>query len=265
MASLPTGSFSNAEAIYKGLLGLGLSTDAAAGVAGNIYQETHGDWHDVGGLIEQEGLGAPKTFAAALKDIASYIKANGSVGAINKAATSPAAAAMYFSSQYERPGAPDNANRVAAAEWVAAAAKSGHWGTSAGTTNTGASTSGNIVNQGGTLVASEDKDPKSESGSIWGELFSGISNIGGAITDPVQATLGIAEGIGGFAKDVTHFLKMVDWFFEPSSWVRMLSGAVGIILLLVAAGFLFKAAGGSLSGPTGGGGGGAPMIIPIPA
>lgn len=127
----------------------------------------------------------------------------------------------------------------------------------------GSSGNGNIINTGGTLVATEDSSPKTESGSIWGELFSGISNIGGAITDPVQATLGVAEGIGGFAKDVTHFLKMIDWFFEPSSWVRILSGAFGVILVIIAAVMLYRAAGGSLS-IGGGSSGSMPTVMPIP-
>jgi hypothetical protein len=68
-----------------------------------------------------------------------YIAANGSVADINAHASSPTAAATYFSDKYERPGIPALSNRIAAANWVAAAAQSGNWG--AGVTTT-ADTSG---------------------------------------------------------------------------------------------------------------------------
>jgi hypothetical protein len=261
MAGLPTGAYANAEAIYKGLLGLGLSTNAAAGVAGNIYQETHGEWQDVHGLIQQLSMpGAPPSLAAAIKDVGSYIAANGSISAINKNASTPAAAALYFSNVYERAGSgAENQNRVAAAEWIAQAAKSGNWGTSAGTSapsgSGGSSSSGNITNAGGSIVAVETKSD-SESSGIWGDIASGISTVGGLITDPVQATVGVAEGISGFTQDVSHFLKMVDWFFEPSSWVRILAGGIGVFLLVIASLMLYKAAGGSPPK--------MPSVMPIP-
>jgi hypothetical protein len=38
MPTVTGADYPNAEVIYKGLLAMGLSTNAAAGVAGNIYQ-----------------------------------------------------------------------------------------------------------------------------------------------------------------------------------------------------------------------------------
>jgi hypothetical protein len=58
-----------------------------------------------------------------------YIRANGSVKDINAHASSPQAAALYFSQKYERPNTAlaNNARRIASAEAVALAAKSGKW------------------------------------------------------------------------------------------------------------------------------------------
>src|ERR1700722_19744995 len=141
--SLPTGPFENAEAIYKGLLAMGLSTDAAAGVAGNIYQESHGNPSigsgAGGGLFGEEiqngGTTGGGTLTEQLSALKSYIQKNGSISAINQNASSPTAAADYFMNQYERPNAAlaNQSAREAAANWVAASAKSGNWGSSAGT------------------------------------------------------------------------------------------------------------------------------------
>jgi len=194
MASLPTGAFENAEAIYKGLLAMGLSTNAAAGVAGNIYQESHGNPSSPsgagGGLFGETlanggstGGGSLTQQLAALK---SYIAANGSIGAINANASTPQAAADYFSNNYERPGIPDLSNREQAAEWVAAAAQSGNWGTSAGT-------------------------PDSGGGS--GGLLSIPSEISGAFDDVD---------------------KVVKYLITPSNWVRIVAFLAGTALLLIA-------------------------------
>jgi hypothetical protein len=260
---LPTGAYANAEAIYKGLLGLGLSTDAAAGVAGNIYQETHGEWQDVHGLIQQLSMpGAPPSLAAAIKDVGSYIAANGSISAINRNASSPAAAALYFSNVYERAGSgAENQNRVDAAEWVAQSAKSGNWGTSAGTPG-GTPSGGGTPSAPGGQIVSQHSTKSGESTSIWGDIWDGLKTIGGDVTQPAAGIVGVAEGIGGFAQDFSRLLKMIDWFFEPSSWVRIIAGIVGVTLLGLAAVMLWKAAGGKSGG--GKPGGGMPMIVPVP-
>jgi Bacteriophage peptidoglycan hydrolase len=132
------------------------------------------------------------------------------------------------------------------------------------TGSVGASGNGNITNTGGSLVGVETKS-NTESSGIWGDIASGITTVGGVITDPVQATVGVAEGISGFTQDVSHFLKMVDWFFEPSSWVRILAGVAGFVLICIAAGMLYKSAGGTFSlSNTPASSGSMPKVIPIP-
>jgi hypothetical protein len=88
-------------------------------------------------LIQQLGYPTGTTLAAAMAAMLVYIKANGSVADVNAHASSPSAAALYFSQRYERPGIPNNANRQASANEVAAAAKSGNWQTGTAAASTG--------------------------------------------------------------------------------------------------------------------------------
>jgi hypothetical protein len=198
LSGLPTGPFLNAEAIYKGLLGIGLSTNAAAGVAGNIYQESHGNPGSPssagGGLfgetVANGGSTSGGSLAEQLKALAAYIAKNGSVADVNAHASSPSEAALYFSQRYERPGAPNNPVREQAAQWVAQAAKSGNWGTSAGTST------------------------PSSGGS------------GGLFSWPTEIT--------GFFSDGTKFVTGLLWILTPSNWVRIGAFFAGTILLMIA-------------------------------
>jgi hypothetical protein len=207
--SLPTGPFENAEAIYKGLLAMGLSTNAAAGVAGNIYQESHGNPSEPssagGGLfgltIANGGTVNGGTLAEQLSALEKYIQENGSIGAINANASTPQAAADYFSDNYEKPGIPDLSNREQAAEWVAEAAQSGDWGTSSGSP-------------------------------------SGGGSGGGLLSIPSEIT--------GFFDDIDKTIKFI---LNPSSWVRIVAFLAGAALLCIAVYALIDAAeGGSATG-----------------
>jgi hypothetical protein len=191
---------------------MGLSTDAAAGVAGNIYQESHGNPASPsgagGGLFGEEiqngGTTGGGTLAEQLAALKSYIAANGSIGAINANASSPTAAADYFSNNYERPGIPDLSNREAAAQWVAQAASSGNWGTSAGT--------------------APSSSPSGGSGSV----------------------LSIPAQISGFFDDIDTAIKYLG---APTTWVRIVAFLGGTILLLAAIYALVNAAEGGIQLP----------------
>lgn len=198
MASLPTGTFLNAEAIYKGLLTMGLNANAAAGVAGNIYQESHGNPSSSsgagGGLFGETlangGSVSGGTLQGQLVALQKYIQANGSIADINAHASSPTAAADYFSTKYERPGIPALSNREAAATWVAGAAQSGNWGSGVTTTPAGG---------GG----------------------------GGGILDfPSQIT--------GFFNEADTLVTALMWITKPSNWVRIIAFLGGVALLLFA-------------------------------
>jgi len=123
----------NAQAIYTFLTGQGFNANAAAGILGNIEQESGGNPEEAGGGLIQILGQAGGTLAEQLAAVMTYIKANGSVADINAHATSPSAAALYFSTAYERPNAAkaNNANRESSAIAVAQAAASGKWPSSA--------------------------------------------------------------------------------------------------------------------------------------
>lgn len=227
MAGLPTGPFLNAEAIYKGLLAMGLSTNAAAGVAGNIYQESHGNPGSAssagGGLFGETVANAGSVSGGSLTEqlaaLEAYIKKNGSIADINAHASTVQEATDYFEKQYERAGAPDLSVREAGAAWVASSVKTGNWGTSAGSS---ASTT----------------DTASSSGGL------GIS----------------------WPSDITNFFKQADdtvtalmWITKPGNWVRIVAflGAVAVLLFAVYA-FISIGEGNSQVFPS------MPKIMPVP-
>jgi hypothetical protein len=180
---------------------MGLSTNAAAGVAGNIYQESGGNPSAPsgagGGLFGEEisngGAAGGGTMTEQLAALAKYIAANGSIADINANASTPDAAASYFMTKYERPNAAlaNLANRQAAATYVAAAAKSGNWGTSAGT-NTPAPAGG-----------------------------------GGLLDFPKQILDAFTSADG--------LVNKLMWLVNPASWVRIGAFLAGAALLLLAA------------------------------
>ena len=180
---------------------MGLSTNAAAGVAGNIYQESGGNpsvGSGAGGGLFGETLAnggstGGGSMAEQLAALAKYIAANGSISDVNAHASTPEAAAIYFMQRYERPNVAleNQANRVAAADFVASAAKSGNWGTSAGTSGTPAGGGG-----------------------------SGLLDFPSSITDAF--------------KSADKLVNALMWLVNPASWVRIAAFLIGAALLLVA-------------------------------
>lgn len=128
----------NAQAIWNYLTGAGLSANATAGILGNIEQEsggsaTAGTMSGGYGLIQwtpgSQYFSSPPSLDQQMPAIVAYIKANGSIADINAHASTPQAAALYFSQNYERPnpGLANNPNREQSAADVLAASKSGDW------------------------------------------------------------------------------------------------------------------------------------------
>ncbi len=109
----------NAAAIASFLEGQGFTKIAAAGILGNIEQESGGNpmagTNPPGrGLIQI--LGDPGgTLSQELARTMTYIRANGSVADINAHSQTPTSAATWFCNVYERPGTPMLANRIASA------------------------------------------------------------------------------------------------------------------------------------------------------
>jgi hypothetical protein len=139
----------NAQAIWNFLTGQGFSSNAAAGIEGNIEQESGGDptagSNPPGaGLIQILG-DSGGSLSSELQKTMAYIKANGSVSDINANSSSPAASALFFSTKYERPApaTANNSNRENSAEETFQAAQSGNW--PAGNASSGSATDTSIL------------------------------------------------------------------------------------------------------------------------
>jgi hypothetical protein len=114
------------------LLGHGYSKNAAAGIAGNMYQESKGDPESVGmgggGLIGftplPGGYVTGNPAADLQKQLAAVLKYNQQwsqyLPALNSAAT-PSAAAYIYVTDFERAGIPAAGTREASAQAVAKA------------------------------------------------------------------------------------------------------------------------------------------------
>lgn len=242
MAGIPE----NAKAIYTFLTGAGFSPDAAAGILGNIEQESGGNPESPsGGLIQILGQSGG-TLKEQLQATMAYIRANGSVKDINAHATSPSAAALYFSTKYERPNAAlaNNQNRVASAELVAKAAESGKW--PKGTAQDASGGSNAALGLGGGIAAGIDAIPGFQF------LGSGVSTVTG-----IGQTVGdIATAIGAISNDLTTALHFMAALFRPALWLRVGAFVVGLLALFAGAFFIGKAMG--IQGPK------MPNVIPIP-
>jgi hypothetical protein len=182
----------NAEAIWTFLIKQGFSSNAAAGILGNIEQESGGNPEEQGGGLIQILGQAGGSLAEQLTATMNYILANGSVSDINAHASSASAAALYFSDQYERPDAAlaNNTNREDSANEVLAASQSGNWATGSDSTDTGGTSD---------------------------------TALGGLLSWPSDIT--------GFFDDATKFLNAAMWLVKPSSWVRIGSFVFGIFIL----------------------------------
>lgn len=233
----------HAKEIYEYLLAHGYSSNAAAGIVGNIEQESGGNPEAGGpgnaGLIQwtPESKASPVsdilTNNAAvdlpnqLRDILTYNQQQGAA-AIHQlnSATSPQEAASIYSSLFERPlaSAANNPNRESSAQEVAAAARSGKW-PSATTGSTGAPAG------------------KPGSASTWDTIWTGItSGLGfsaatgnpvatglqgaAAVTDPTE------QGLLALAAPFVKLGEGLDWFFHPNHWIRIFAGIGGGILFL---------------------------------
>lgn len=207
---MPVPSYS--LAIYTFLTSAGLSPNAAAGILGNIEQESGGNPESIGsgggGLIGWTPLphglvtGNPAVDVSKQMDaIIAYIKGNGSIADINAHSPDPATAASYFMTKYERPRAgptANEANRRQSASDVAAAAKSGNWPASA------------------KLTASA----------------TGVSTA--SLTSATSIGIPGLDQITPFFSDATNFVNKIMWLLKPSNWLRIVAFIAGVALLLFA-------------------------------
>lgn len=197
----------NAQTIWAYLSQQGLTSNAVAGIEGNIEQESGGNpaagvWPSNYGLIQwtpaSSYFSGPPSLQQQLPAIVKYIQANGSVSDINQHASSPQNAALWFSQHYERPlaSAANNPNREQSAADTAAAAKSGKWPQSA------------------TLTSASGLNPNPL--DLFGIPSTAAADIGGAISS-------------GFSGIVSGFLNSIG-----VSSIKDLLQRTGLILLGVA-------------------------------
>lgn len=221
----------NAEAIYKFLVSHGLNANAAAGILGNIEQESGGNpgagvWPNNWGLIQWTPAShyfstATTNLTTQLNAILAYIKANGSIAAINAHASSPSAAALYFSNTYERPAAwaANNANREASANAVAAAAKAGKW--TGGTPTSGSSSGGSTAKTPSSAHTSTSTVPAST--AYIGNPSSGTTTPASASTPATTTSFpgGSADPLN-WPSDVGNAISNA---LNPANWLSDIFGS----------------------------------------
>jgi Phage tail lysozyme len=227
----------NAKQIYTLLVAGGLSPNAAAGIVGNIEQESGGEpgagnYPGNYGLIQwtpanQSTYTVPddSSVATQVGYIFKYIAANGSIEDINTNSPNPSAAALYFSTKYERPlaSAANNPNREQSAVEVAQAATSGNWPQSPGLTTGGAA-----------------------SGDTSADISSPLGDIG------------LPSDITSLLKDADTFVNGLMWLVNPQSWMRIGAFIIGFALLLFAIYAFVRVSDGGPLLPS------APTVVPVP-
>jgi hypothetical protein len=238
MAGVPE----NGKAIYSFLTNVGFTPNAAAGILGNIEQESGGNPEEQGGGLIQILGQAGGSLAEQLQATMQYIRANGSIADINEHASSPSAAALYFSTKYERPDAAlaNNANREQSAVLVAQAAKSGKWPAGNATVPQAGGGAGALSATGGLKVNDLDNP------------LGGLAQLGtsalGVVTGTASTVGDVATSIQGIGRAVNTAVRFLAVLGHPAFWLR-----VGAISAAIAMYFLGKSIGIK-----------APAVMPIP-
>jgi len=245
MASLPQ----NAQAIWTYLRSVGLSPAAAAGILGNIGQESGGNpqagWFPGSyGLIQWTPATpahgypypGPTGLQQQLPAVIEYINRNGSISDINAHSPTPQAGALYFSQYYERPNPAEanNANRQAVAQLVYQTAQSGNWKAPSGTPpsvpgTTGTATAApapSATNPGGATGGTGSSGQGLSVGDLYRlQYMSAIATYGPGLFDPTSdtsAALTSAVGQGG-VMETSSVGNIFKWIFG-----NLPMGAIGL-------------------------------------
>jgi Phage tail lysozyme len=172
----------------------GLTKAQAAGIAGNVHQESSFNLNEPGGGLFQDlggrGAGQGASLQAQLEAAWNELPANGL--AQLKATKTPAEAARVFSQSFERPSEPNLPAREKYAEEAYKNAGSG----------------------------------RSWYESLWPGESAGISLVEegvNEVTGPVKAATSATESVANFVKTIS----------EPHTWLRVAEGVGGIILFMV--------------------------------
>lgn len=220
---------SNIEIAYEHFLHEGFTPAQAAGIVGNLIQESNVDpesiqsggpgrgiaqWSEGGRWIPSLMTGNPKVdLQAQLNYIDQELQSNPGYGlAALKKAQTPVQAAQIFGSDYERYGI--IGARLKYAKDVANDASTGNWPQS---------TSGSLTSTGSSGSGSQSAQLTSAGGDIWGAIKSamglgfvpGVSDVG-HIVEEVGAFLGYSTTERPQAIQGNTFLSSVDEMLNPS-------------------------------------------------
>jgi hypothetical protein len=208
--------------IYNELVAGGLTPIAAAGVIGNLQQESGGNLTKPGGLIAQWGgarLTAESAYAKSVGLTPTSQKAeigylldelHGGSGAAEddssvlsqiNAASSPSEAALLFSIGYERSGKPDNPNREKYAEDFY-----------------------KLVQQYKSLDGGSTVVP----GGV-AKKAGGVSGVIDGVGSDISSAFGLVSSAGS---DISSVSGLIGELTEPRTWLRVAGVIVAIGLLM---------------------------------
>lgn len=221
---------SNADVALAFFQSKGLTKAQAAGIVGNLKQESNVNPTDSGGGIAQWGgsrYTALQSYAASTGQSATSLSAQlgflwselsssypGTLAALKKT-TTPAAAAVIISNQYERPGIPDLGNRIKYAE-------------QADSSSGGSSLLGKLA-----TAALLPLGPVTQIPALAGEVLGGTDN-------PITGVVNAVDGAVSWATELGKFLAFLT---SASGWDRVLKVGGGGLLILMALNELVKAGG----------------------
>jgi Phage tail lysozyme len=232
--------------VYDALVGKGFSMAQAAGIMGNIQnestfnQEAIGDGGQSFGLVQWYTPSYP--FAPSLvtghlaADLANQmdhiVNASHGVSMGGSAET----VAGNWASQFERcvgcqPGGPQWSSRVANAGRIFTQAKTGHWPTGPGTPG---GPGPNPPPTPGTPPGVSSPGLLQELGNVWGIPFNFWTSAAAPVTGIVTATEDVAQALAGISNVfsmVQSLFGAIAWFFVPSHIVRVISFVLGVPLV----------------------------------
>jgi hypothetical protein len=239
----------NAQLIWNALISAGAAPVSAAGILGNIMQESGGDpelhvmdsngaysWGLV--MFNDAGAGAGHDYRQYItgnveQDIVNQVRLLVSEGGLQAAVGStPQEAAANFMNSFERPAAAyaNEANRVNSAGDVFAAAQSGSWGTSIGNIGAGytpqsnPSTAftggGNIYQQPGSSVAGLPLTP-ADLPTIINWIKQNWGSYAWLLSQPEVASVLEQAAVQGLSTDqVQAKIEQTNWWRTTSAAMR---------------------------------------------
>jgi hypothetical protein len=233
--------------VYDALTGKGFSMAQAAGIMGNIQnesgynQEAVGDGGTSFGLVQWHVPGYP--FAPGLVTGNLDADLSRQMGYIVQASHgvdmrgSAEAVAGAWASQFERcvgcqPGGAQYASRVANAGRIFTQAQTGKW--PGGPGQPGGPGPGPGPGGTGSPPGVSSPGLLQELGNVWGIPFNFWTSAAAPVTGIVTATEDVAQALAGISNvfaEIQHLIGAIAWFFVPSHIVRVISFILGVPLV----------------------------------